>query len=278
MYVSLVLFHQPAGLAPLPSGVPVWRTCLREVAFVGDSGAIPETALLKDGAAYALLVEIVCGLHSPIVGETEVQAQFKQFLASLETSRHGHLASMGQRVLADVKAIRHKYLQGVGAHSYGALAVSAIPAAHRIVLVGDGALAREVKQTVAHGRAIDQWTRRPTTSGHTHLLPSAGSSGTICADEATLVVAAPAPTCDLLPLCVSYPALRGVVDLRSASQRSDWPSHLTVVSLDDVFAAAERASASLRQIAEAREAIAELARAYRPRDLVRPLGWEDVCA
>ena len=277
MLVSLALLDQPIGLRPLPSDAPVWRTCLREVAFVRETVAPAGATLVTDGDAYALLVEIVCGLRSPILGETEVQAQFKAFLASLAGTPHRDLIGLGQRVLADVKVIRHRYLQGVGAHSYGALAVSRVPTDDHVALVGHGALATQVREALGHLRPVDVWTRRPV-SEPSRLLSSAATCGVMSSERTTLVVAAPAVTSDLLDLGICYPRLSTVVDLRASSDRSVWPAELGVVSLDDIFSGADHAHGSLEQIAAARRAIDEIGRDYRPRDQVRPLGWEDVCA
>src|SRR6188768_3102899 len=104
--VELRLIHQSPQSGPLPAGAILWRTCLREVAFVGSTHATSSPAVLKDVEAYTLLLEIVAGLRSPLIGETEVQAQFKAFLAALDPDRHGHVQRLGQRVLADVKTIR----------------------------------------------------------------------------------------------------------------------------------------------------------------------------
>ena len=275
--MSLSLVDQPIGLRPLPSGVPVWRTCLREVAFVEDSETPRDATLVRDGEAYALLVEIVCGLRSPIMGETEVQAQFKAFLTSLTGTPHYDLIGLGQRVLADAKMIRHRYLQGLGVHSYGQLAVSRLPNEGHVALVGHGALALEVRQALGAARSVDVWTRREV-SEPARLLSAARSCGVVSFDRTTLVVAAPAPTADLLNLRACYPRLSEVVDLRASVHGSCWPADLTVVSLEDIFSAAERTPASLQRVADARQAIDALARGYRPRDHVRPLGWEDVCA
>jgi glutamyl-tRNA reductase len=275
--VSLSLVDQPIGHRPLPSDAPVWRTCLREVAFVGETVAPAGATLVTDGEAYGRLVEIVCGLRSPILGETEVQAQFKAFLASLAGTSHRHLIGLGQRVLADVKTIRHRYLQGVGAHSYGALTVSRVPADSHVVLVGHGALASQVRAALGHTRPVDVWTRRPV-SEPTRLLSWAATCGVVSSDRTTLVVAAPAVTADLLPLVTCYPRLSMVVDVRASDDRSAWPIELSVITLDDIFSAADRAPAALERIAAARRAIDAIARDYQPRDHVRPLGWEDVCA
>src|SRR5262245_25463693 len=112
--MRLMLLHQPAGATPMPNGARTWRTCLREVAFLRDEpGAACPAATHVDGDAYALLLEIVSGLRSPLVGETEVQAQFKSFLASLDPRIDGDLIRVGQRLLTDVKSIRRQHFQGL---------------------------------------------------------------------------------------------------------------------------------------------------------------------
>ena len=106
--------------------------------------------MVTDAEAYALLLEIVCGLRSPLVGETEVQAQFKAFLASLDRRRDAPLLRLGQRVLADAKVIRQRHLQGFGAHSYGPLVARHVPEGRRVILVGTGALAAEVAGSLTY--------------------------------------------------------------------------------------------------------------------------------
>jgi hypothetical protein len=90
--VELRLIHQSPQSGPLPAGAILWRTCLREVAFVGSTHAPSSPAVLKDVDAYTLLLEIVAGLRSPLIGETEVQAQFKAF--------HSHFAEQFVSMLA----------------------------------------------------------------------------------------------------------------------------------------------------------------------------------
>ena len=112
-------------------------------------------AVVADEDAYALLLEIVCGLRSPLLGETEVQAQFKQFLSSLDPADDAWLRRLGQRVLTDAKQIRSHHLQGFGAHSYGQLALRHTARAERLVVVGAGALARDVLAHARDAKTID---------------------------------------------------------------------------------------------------------------------------
>ena len=118
--MGLAITQAVPGDAAVPAGVPVWRTCLREVRFadaIHDRRASAGAALI-DGDAYRLLLEILCGLQSPMLGETQVMGQFKAFLASLDGS-HAWLNRVGQRLLADAREIRTRHLQGLGSRSYG---------------------------------------------------------------------------------------------------------------------------------------------------------------
>ena len=95
-----------------------------------------------------------------MVGETQVMGQFKAFLATL-----GHeqawLGRLGQRLLADAREIRTKYLQGLGSRSYGSAVRRYLAACRHAVLIGTGKLAQEVLPFLADdGRTVDHWGRR----------------------------------------------------------------------------------------------------------------------
>jgi glutamyl-tRNA reductase len=270
----------------------LWRTCLREVIFIDPRHASPPHAI-ADGAAYSMLVEIVCGLRSPLIGETEVQAQFKAFLASLDPGAHGSLITLGQRVLADAKLIRHRHLQGFGAHSYGGLVSGHVPPGARIVLVGTGALAAEIAAKLGTRHPIDQWGRHAparhveTASAHAassrfRLFSAAFPSVVHSEDPSVLVVAAPAHSGDLDRIVAGYPHLLAILDLRPADDRGPLASPAPTTTLDDLFARAgadaAAATGAAARVAAARAEIAALGRAYVNRDELRPFGWDDLCA
>src|SRR6187402_880925 len=115
MEFSVVQSAPGQGLA----GGVVWRTCLREIAFVANGSPVPAAVdALQDEAASAHLLEVICGLGSPIVGETEVMSQFKAFAAGL-TPEHAALRDMSERLLADARTVRARFLTGLGSRSYG---------------------------------------------------------------------------------------------------------------------------------------------------------------
>src|SRR5581483_7495609 len=60
---------QSSTVSPGPR--PLRRTRLREVLFAEDPAGLG-TRPLVEGEAYRLLLEILCGLQSPMVGETQV--------------------------------------------------------------------------------------------------------------------------------------------------------------------------------------------------------------
>lgn len=267
------------------AGLPAWRTCLREIHFLPGHGATPEPGVLTDADAYALLLEVVCGLRSPLLGETEVQAQFKQFLASKEASGNRWLRRVGQRVLGDAKRIRHKYLQGFGAHSYGWLAARHFRG-DRVAVVGTGALAAQVIESAPVASAVDVWGRSADRSLPQRevpptftLLTDAAASAAARPGPTTLVVAAPVAADALNLVAACYPLLLNVVDLRPADQQTPVDHAAPVLVLADLFAEAARtdAAAALR-LRAARGDIRDLALAFAGREELRPLGWDDLCA
>src|SRR3989475_6294583 len=73
-----------------------WQTCLRRILFLNSNDnravieaaevgkAVPPTVeVFRAQEAYRFLLEVICGLNSPIVGETAVMGQFKKI--SLQT-------------------------------------------------------------------------------------------------------------------------------------------------------------------------------------------------
>jgi glutamyl-tRNA reductase len=283
--VRLALIHQAPGPAPAPPDAVRWRTCLREVAFLGDASApAPDVSVTFDAEAYALLLEIVCGLRSPLIGETEVQAQFKAFLGSLDRARHGTIFSLGQRILSDAKTIRQHHLQGFGTHSYGHLVRSRIAPDQHLVVIGTGALAQEILGALGDRPSVDQWGRKPEHADEAgdhvryRLLADAPHEAVSTA-PATIVIAAPAAPADLDAVSRTYARVDRVIDLRAIDQRTPIAFGAALVTLDDLFDEARAAGAApARSVDAAHRDIEALARAFGQREELHPFGWDDVCA
>lgn len=280
--MRLALLHRTDS-GPAPERSLTWKTCRREMHFLDEPIAALPSGALADAEAYQLLLEVVCGLHSPILGETEVQAQFKSFAAEAAASGRDDLARLCQWLLADAKTVRHEHLQGFGARSYGALAMAHFSGTH-LVVVGTGALAAEVTGAAPPDVPVDVWGRRLPVGGAfdspaVRFRLIGQDEWPMSAEPSTLVVAAPVSAPDLEMVAAHYPAFERVVDLRAGSERTPWPPAIPVVTLDDIFRGAEPIEGqSLERIAIARRDIASRSMSFMSRSELRPFGWDDLCA
>ncbi len=283
--MRLALIHRTPGAAPAPADSTAWRTCLREIHFLSGHRIPLEAGVLTDADAYALLLEVVCGLRSPLIGETEVQAQFKQFLASAEARTDPSLRRLGQRVLGDAKRIRHKHLQGFGAHSYGRLTARHLTG-RRVVVIGTGALAGQVIDASPAEALIDVWGRTPDRVLPTSrtgivfsIIAEASATAAPRSEPATIVIAAPVGSDDLERVLSCYTSVSNIVDLRSSDHQTPIACDAPVVLLGDILAEAARGDfGGAPRVRAARADIHDLAKAFVVREELRPFGWDDVCA
>jgi glutamyl-tRNA reductase len=284
--VSLAILHREPGLSPVGPGEAVWRTCLREVAFVDPRALVVDGPgqRLDEGAAYQLLLEILCGLQSPMVGETQVLGQFKSFLGSV-TPEHAWLSRLGQRLLTDARDVRTKHLQGLGSRSYGSAVRRDLDDVTHAVVIGTGKLAGEVLPLLAgDGRSVDQWGRAESGEvgdgpGSSYRRLDRLDGGPITDRPTAIIVAAPVSTAVIEAVAARYPTLRRVIDLRADVGDRALTSGCEVIALRDLFARMHDQHASaLPRIEAARHDIAWRTRQYELRDELRPFGWDDLCA
>lgn len=280
--IEFSVIQRPANAPPLSVETPVWRTCVRQVALVDDLAAVPANAQAwHDEAAYAHLLEVVCGLHSPIVGETEVLHQFKIFADSLLPDQ-AHWRELCQRLLADARSIRSAYLIGLGSRSYGSAVRRRVRDCSRIALLGTGMLAREIVPFLVRGdRTIDLWGRQPqgsiTAAGLTYR--SLAGPPLSIDDAAALIVAAPVNAAVIADLASRYRRTILLIDLRAEGAHDPAPPIAPVVTLADVFAEFEAvAQETASRVSAAKAAIAECARTFAGRVKLNPSGWHDLCA
>lgn len=264
------------------AGAVVWRTCLREIAFVANGTPVPDTAAtFRDEAAYAHLLEVICGLASPIVGETEVMAQFKAFVATLPPDS-ADLRQMSERLLLDARTVRARHLIGLGSRSYGSAVRRHLHDCNRVSLIGTGMLAQEILPFLCEdGRMVDVWGRRESpdwdAAGATYRRFDRDVSS-LLDGRCAMVIAAPMPTADVTRLQQRYAEVVRVIDLRGESHLAPL-ADVPVVTLADVFSEMEAAAeTTARQAALARAAVRECARAFTTRAKLHPSGWHDLCA
>jgi glutamyl-tRNA reductase len=294
---SLVVVTGPVG-RDLDRGLPgavVWKTCLREVAFVRRDAFRADLlrsgdTVLEDTEAYRVLLEIVCGLRSPLVGETEVMGQFRAFVARVERLDHqwSPLKAFCRHLLPNAKAVRTHHLTGLGSRSYGVLAARHLRQFERIAILGAGHLTRQLVPALGSHR-VAIYCRRPAaaadlrTRHHDVVMLDLARDPIDCGTGRSnaLIVAAPMSAHEIQ----SWVARSGhdiglVLDFRAEGGRDA----LTLPGTDVTPLARmleelevnrrftdERAEAARREIARHAET-------YWNRHELRPLGWEDLCA
>jgi glutamyl-tRNA reductase len=280
-----IVNREPRDL-PIPPGTPTWRTCLREVTFADDADEFArldgDGLHLVEGDAYRLLLEILCGLQSPMLGETQVMGQFKTFLSSLD-GQQAWLNRLGQRLLTDAREIRTAFLQGLGSRSYGSAVRRYLGDWAQAVVIGTGKLANEVLPFLAEGdRKIDQWGRADAAGNETTVTYRTLQdldAFPISTLAASLVIAAPVASEVVDRVAARYVNLQCVIDLRG--ELGSGPLHVTapVITLQDLFARMSAATGvAARHVEAARVDIVSRSRRYELRDELRPFGWDDLCA
>jgi glutamyl-tRNA reductase len=278
--MGLAIVNREPGSQPIAEGSPVWRTCLREVIFAdAPAGLRSAHAPLAEGEAYRLLLEILCGLQSPMLGETQVMGQFKTFLASL-TDEHAWLSRLGQRLLTDAREIRSRHLQGLGSRSYGSAVRRYLADVEHTVLIGTGKLAGEVLPFLAEdGRSIDQWGRTPDVPHVRYRLYDSVDTFASTHAPSALIIAAPVSTAIVERVAACYGGLVCVIDLRGELDAAPLRISVPVITLQDLFAQMRATHGSAaRHVEAARAEIASRSRRFELRDELRPFGWDDLCA
>jgi glutamyl-tRNA reductase len=230
-------------------------------------------------SAYALLLEIVCGLRSPVVGETEVFGQFKAFIDKQESEeRPVQLINFLRRIATDAKKIRHDYLRDLGSQSYGSLVRKEVRGANEIHLIGFGHLAQEIIPWLKKSEIpVTVHVRRPEQVETDLPVVSLADPKKI---GGVVVVAAPVNSQDFAVWLGEHAGrLEKVIDLRGESQADPIRVSAPVVDLQEVMSRL----ANLRDthsalIEKVRGEIRGLATAAAQSVRVRPQGWDDLCA
>lgn len=254
--LPLAILHVPQGAPPPAHAVPApcFETCQRRI-WIGLAGALPASTHRGEDA-YALLLEVICGLHSRVLAETEVQGQFKAFCRE-----HRGLEPYASWLLEDAKAIRTQVLAGLGRHSYAGVVRRWCGAGRQGVVLGRGQLARKVAAGLQEACLVP-----PRDEGACRAALRAAREG------CRVIVAAPIADEVLHALRAAAPAGALWVDLRG--ERGSFRAEHT---LDDLYAQVEREQAEARAVLP--RALAEVRRRARMRAdrvLSRPMGWEDL--
>ncbi|MGE4133141.1 MAG: hypothetical protein AB7F86_15975 [Bdellovibrionales bacterium] len=254
---------------------PVFSTCLRSLAFTAAESAEPDDEIYSQAAAYSFLLEVICGLHSPIVGETEVFGQFKTFAKDWlkQDEKRGPLI---QRLFNDAKEIRTRYLSGLGHQSYGSWLRKRVQGSD-VHILGAGQLVQEIApHLVKVARSVIVHARRPEQVKIINVEIRSLARRTF--EAGTLIVAAPM-TSNEIQLWMGERTPHVIYDLRADSSLDSIDNRASRIVLDQLFAEIEANKSRLIPIVEqVKNEIQNCGRRWLTQEFVRPQGWDDLCA
>ncbi|NUN07120.1 MAG: NAD(P)-binding domain-containing protein [Bdellovibrio sp.] len=297
---DILLVHRKSNrnFIGLPAQAAVWQTCLRSILFCSEAdfdfcsqSLESEDQVLRGQDALTFLLEVLCGLHSPILGETEVFGQFKSFMEKRREAKDLLFADSQKWLsftLAEVKRTRAEHLTGLGSQSYGSLLRKYCKDAQDVAILGSGQLAQEILPWLAHKKNLHLVCRSPekiekfAEKFNNLSLKTYKQVVTTCD---TLIIAAPLSDELILNLLDSMPCPpASIFDLRGeennlalgASQRAP---QTQVLGLQQFFSEIEetKKETSVKLLA-LKMYLQEKALAFMQRTELHPLGWDDICA
>ena len=281
--IRFSVLQQPPNVSAFGADALVWRTCVRQVALVDEGDQVPDGVAAWHGeAAYAHLLEVICGLHSPIVGETEVLHQFKVFADAL-MAEHDRWRGLCRSLLADARAIRADHLVSLGSRSYGSAVRRYVRDSRRVAIFGTGVLAKEILPYLsADHRSIEVWGRRatcPFPAANVAYRQLPWSDGGAIAEVTAIVIAAPMTAREIAMAVSVYLNPTVLIDLRAESATDAAPPIAPIVTLADIFADFQQAArVTGRRVAAAKAEIQRRAHRFATGAKCNPSGWHDLCA
>ena len=236
----------------------------------------------REEEAYQFLLEVVCGLHSPLLGETEVLGQFREFIKAHNEDFPQNLREILLQIAKDAKKIRYNHLQNLGCHSYGSLIRKKLTRdSMKIQFIGAGQIVEEILPWLKkQNHKIDVFTRSPKK--HEGLAKEYGVSlkslESLNRESYDIViVAVPLSSVELNPI-IEKASAEMVFDLRGESSE-DKISHSKFYTLRELFADIQ--SFQDRAVALKKTAVNEiqsLAQQKLMSEKPRPFGWDDLWA
>ncbi len=280
-----------------------WRTCLRRVSFLNeeenaaliaaaasDSALVVSLEIYRATDAYRFLLEVICGLNSPLVGETAVLGQFREFVAQAKlpnTAWGNFLRQLISNLLVDAKRVRHEHLQGLGSQTYGSMVRQHVKGLPTVALLGGGQLAKEIlpwligKTKVRtfyrnQARAQELLSEYPEIQLDQFVPVDAGWNE----DATGLVIAAPLKAVEVERWVEKQsPTFSLCLDLRGDAETDPVSLPFPVIKLSELFDALRNERRRLAGRVEAARAEIKLLAQHQVRQAqFRPFGWEDLCA
>ncbi len=282
----------------------VWETCLRKVVIAQvkehanlGRGDQPGMSVFENEKALEFLLELISGLHSKILGETEILGQFKIFVES-----HPEISQLLepqhiQFLLREVKDLRSKYVKNFGQKSYGSLLRKflqsdlKLPQGEVIDIIGAGQLTEKMTPYLENYRmqiylrnenSATRFINAKMSELSPIFLSQNGSQNVSQKKASVLVIAAPISNADLKSH-FDLASARAIFDLRSETEKDGSLkgmvlSHTHVSELDDFFRQLQNdQEKALKMIPEIKQEIHRRVSLYWNRSIHRPSGWDDLC-
>jgi glutamyl-tRNA reductase len=301
--VILNLRHEARAKMPAVLNGLEWQTCLRRILFLNrnENGAVIEAAendnavagsveVYRGSEAYGFLIEVICGLNSPLLGETAVMGQFKEFCSHarfLDTPWGWLLRQFTTNVLVDAKRVRHDHLQGIGSQSYGSLVRQHVKGMPTVAVLGAGKLAREILPWLIGKTSARLFYRnwqhaKDLLNEYPELLLNeyANDDAGWQQEETGLVIAAPLKASHVEDwVRLQSTTFSRCLDLRGDATADPITLPIPVIKLSELFDALRTERQRLEgRVEAAREAIQLLVQRQTHQAQFRPFGWEDLCA
>jgi glutamyl-tRNA reductase len=273
-----------------------WQTCLRRVSLLHKSTsasllpAVHETSEIFEGKdAYNFLLEVVCGLRSPLIGETAVMGQFREFCAHAKfpASEWGwFLRKLTADVLVDAKRVRYRHLEGLGSQSYGGMVRQHLKNIPSVFVLGAGQLAQEILPWLTGKTDVTVFYRNAMRAecllkDYPQLRLAQFTEAAHAENrESAIVIAAPLSAQEIESWIglQSTPFVKAL-DLRGEAESDPFQPSFPILRLSEMFAALknERPKVAAR-LAAARADISKAGQRLAEQAQFRPFGWEDLCA
>ena len=280
-----------------------WQTCLRRILILNVNESASTIAAIENGEmtlptleifrgpqAYQFLLEVICGLNSPIVGETAVMGQFKEFLLGAKFPKNhwgSYLRQLATNLMMDAKRIRHNHLQGIGSQSYGSLVRQQVKGMSSVAVLGAGKLAREILPWLIGKTKVRVFYRNYEhakdlleTYPEIDLVKYSEADARWQQNEAALVIAAPLDAEEVSRwTSVQSANFSKCLDLRGEAASDPVSMNGDVIKLNELFEALRSERERLEvHVEAARSEIKQLVQRQSQQAQFRPFGWEDLCA
>lgn len=278
-----------------------WQTCLRRIQFLNrfENGALIEAAerqvsgsieVYRGRDAYGFLLEVICGLNSPLLGETAVMGQFREFCAHAKfpnTPWGWFLRQFTANVLVDAKGVRRDHLQGIGSQSYGSLVRQHVKGMPTVAVLGAGKLAREILPWLIGKTSPRLFYRNWQHAKHLlnehpelSLDQYADDDAGWQQAETGVVIAAPLKASEVESwIRLQSTTFLKCLDLRGEAETDPITLPIPIIKLSELFDALRTERQRLEgRVAAARAEIKQLVQRQAHQAQFRPFGWEDLCA